>query len=181
MIRPSFSNKLEDFFLEKLFKLVPVECRCSRELIFPIFSKTPVGHQNVTVRMKCEKIAECLNGNNGPGRGTNISDSLEAAFKALSKREGGKDRSAFIVFLTDGAPTAGVTEPEDILKSAKEWNAQKARVFVFGVGDTINTTLLDRLSEEHGGVSNYISDKEDIEVKVSRPGFCSGQGAAAAL
>ncbi|MBF0502456.1 MAG: VWA domain-containing protein [Candidatus Riflebacteria bacterium] len=99
--------------------------------------------------------------------GTNISDSLEAAFKALSKREGGKDRSAFIVFLTDGAPTAGLTEPEDILKSAKEWNAQKARVFVFGVGDTVNTTLLDRLSEEHGGVSNYVSDKEDIEVKVS--------------
>ncbi|MFZ2957564.1 MAG: VIT and VWA domain-containing protein [Candidatus Ozemobacteraceae bacterium] len=99
--------------------------------------------------------------------GTNMSDSLGSAFKALSKRADGKERPAFIVFLTDGAPTAGLTEPEEILKAAKESNPQKARVFVFGVGDTVNTTLLDRVSEDHGGVSNYVSEKEDIEVKVS--------------
>ncbi|MBF0544109.1 MAG: VWA domain-containing protein [Candidatus Riflebacteria bacterium] len=97
--------------------------------------------------------------------GTNISEALLTAFKALEKKE--EKRPSFIVFLTDGSPTAGLTEVEEILKVIKESNSKKTRIFVFGVGDTVNTSLLDRLAEETGGTSDYVSEGEDIEVKIS--------------
>jgi Ca-activated chloride channel family protein len=97
--------------------------------------------------------------------GTNISEALHDAFQAL--RKGGGGRPSFLFFMTDGQPTAGSTDPEDIIKNSLSQNSEKARLFVFGVGDNVNTTLLDRLAEENGGVSDYVSETEDIEIKVS--------------
>lgn len=95
--------------------------------------------------------------------GTNISEALRTALGALNKAE--DKRPSFIFFLTDGQPTAGVTEPDAILKELE--NSKTARIFVFGVGDNVNTDLLDRLAEENGGTSDYVSEDEDIEIKVS--------------
>jgi Ca-activated chloride channel family protein len=41
------------------------------------------------------------------------------------------------------------------------------RIFPFGFGYDVNTTLLDRLGAENGGISDYVQPKEDLEVKVS--------------
>ena len=46
-------------------------------------------------------------------------------------------------------------------------NADRARLFVFGVGEEVNTHLLDRLAGENGGTSTYVEPSEDIEVAVS--------------
>jgi Ca-activated chloride channel family protein len=40
-------------------------------------------------------------------------------------------------------------------------------LFTFGVGYDVNTTLLDKLAAENGGVADYVEPKEDLEVKVS--------------
>ncbi|MDA0321424.1 MAG: VIT domain-containing protein [Verrucomicrobia bacterium] len=72
-----------------------------------------------------------------------------------------------IVFLTDGRPTIGETDIDVILKDVDKKIAERTRVFVFGVGDDVNTHLLDRLSGGHGGTSQYVKPHEDIEVKVS--------------
>jgi Ca-activated chloride channel family protein len=99
----------------------------------------------------------------GDSGGTNINDALLAA---LSRMRAG-DRPNYILFLTDGLPTAGTTETADILKNLREANGRRSRIFVFGVGDDVNTELLDRISSDHRGTSVYIAETEDLEVSLS--------------
>ncbi|MFW6162490.1 MAG: VIT domain-containing protein [Planctomycetota bacterium] len=94
--------------------------------------------------------------------GTAINDALLQALKTLTGAEG----LPMVVFLTDGLPTIGETNTQSILKNVEGAN-DKARVFVFGVGHDVNTKLLDRIAEDNHGAPDYVSPKEDIEVKVS--------------
>lgn len=96
--------------------------------------------------------------------GTNINDALLAALARL--RTGG-ERPNYVLFLTDGLPTAGTTETADILRNIQKANDARARVFVFGVGNDVNTELLDRISTDHRGTSVYIGEDENLEVAVS--------------
>ena len=41
------------------------------------------------------------------------------------------------------------------------------RIFTFGVGDDVNTKLLDKIAQTTGGQPEYVKPAEDIEVKVS--------------
>lgn len=95
--------------------------------------------------------------------GTDINSAL---LKALAMFPDSK-RPRMVVFLTDGEPTIGVTNSGDILKNLQEANKAKARIFVFGVGHEVNTHLLDKIAENHRGVPEYVTPKENIEVKVS--------------
>ncbi len=95
--------------------------------------------------------------------GTNIN---EALYKAL-KMEYRKDNPAFIVFLTDGMPTVDITDPAEILKNVKKENDKKVKIFCFGAGTDLNTTLLDKLAIENNGVIEYVTENEDIELKIS--------------
>ena len=97
--------------------------------------------------------------------GTNISEALEMSINALNKSDSKNPK--FIVFITDGKPTAGQTDPEEILKIAASKNTAGIRIFTFGVGDQLNAELIDNLAEQNGGVSDYVSEEEDLEIKVS--------------
>jgi Ca-activated chloride channel family protein len=95
--------------------------------------------------------------------GTNINDALLGALSRM--RDGG--RPSYVLFLTDGLPTVGTTGTEDILRNVQKANDLRSRIFVFGVGDDVNTELLDRLSSDHRGASVYIGETEDLEVALS--------------
>jgi Ca-activated chloride channel family protein len=95
--------------------------------------------------------------------GTNINDALVTALKQFQAA----DRPAMIVFLTDGLPTVGTTDMGQIFKNVAEANRAQVRLFSFGVGYDVNTNLLDKLSADNGGVSDYIEPGEDLEIKVS--------------
>jgi Ca-activated chloride channel family protein len=96
--------------------------------------------------------------------GTAINDALASALELRPKDEG---RSFTVVFFTDGQPTIGETDPEKILKSTIARNTANTRIFTFGVGDDVNATMLDRLSEQTRALSTYVRPAEDIENKVS--------------
>ncbi len=93
--------------------------------------------------------------------GTNINDALISARKQFA---GVESSNNYVIFITDGQPTAGNTDPQVILTNAKN---PKARMFVFGVGYDVNTHLLDKLSEQNRGSSDYVRPKESIEAKIS--------------
>src|SRR5262249_27719932 len=95
--------------------------------------------------------------------GTNINDALLVAFKQFQTSE----RPQMIVFITDGEPTVGGTDIKQIVKNVTEANHAKVRLFSFAVGYNLNTNLLDKLSAENRGSSDYIEPQEDLEVKVS--------------
>ncbi|HYL20813.1 MAG TPA: VIT domain-containing protein [Gemmatimonadales bacterium] len=93
--------------------------------------------------------------------GTNIAGALAEAF-AEPPREGAL---GVIVFLTDGLPTVGETDPERIANQAERGRGP-FRVFAFGIGYDVNTYLLDRLTEQARGVTAYIQPGGDIEQAV---------------
>ena len=95
--------------------------------------------------------------------GTNINDALVSALRQFQSAE----RSAMIVFLTDGLPTVGVADAAKITANVAEANRAGVRIFSFGVGYDVNTSLLDKISADNRGASDYIEPQEDIEVKVS--------------
>jgi Ca-activated chloride channel family protein len=98
-----------------------------------------------------------------PTGGTNINDSLIASLKQFEK----SDRPKMLVFMTDGLPTVGETNTEKIISNLKTQKGVDVRIFPFGFGYDVNTTLLDRIGSENSGISDYIQPKEDLEIKVS--------------
>ena len=77
-------------------------------------------------------------------------------------------RPSYIVFLTDGLPTAGETNEMKIALDAKQENKFHARIFAFGVGYDVNSRLLDKIVRENFGQSEFVRPNEDIEDRVSR-------------
>ncbi len=95
----------------------------------------------------------------------------EAMKKALEERAGSeKGRLFLVVFMTDGEPTVGEQDPEVIVShvagSAKDGEGVP-RVFTFGVGNDVNTKLLDQLAEKTRGYSQYVLPEENLEVAMS--------------
>ena len=77
-------------------------------------------------------------------------------------------RPSYVLFLTDGLPTAGETRELSIADNCRQANARRSRVFCFGVGYDVNARLLDRLSGGNSGTSEYVKPDEDIESHVGR-------------
>ena len=55
----------------------------------------------------------------------------------------------------------------NLVKRILNSNKTNSRIFTFGIGDEINTHLLDKLTEATKAWRTYVSDEEDIEIKVS--------------
>lgn len=77
------------------------------------------------------------------------------------------ERPAIVIFLTDGLPTVGEMDVQRILDNVRQAAGKNVRLFAFGVGDDVNTLLLDSLSESHRGVSAYVRPGEKIDETVS--------------
>lgn len=95
--------------------------------------------------------------------GTNIHDAIVTALRQSEDTK----RPLMVVFVTDGEPTVGVTQPSAILAAAKAADRALSRVFVFGVGADLNVELLDALAEQNHGARDYVTETEHLETKVS--------------
>jgi Ca-activated chloride channel homolog len=102
-----------------------------------------------------------------PVGGTNINAAALAAIRQFSTVNAERDRPRMLIFLTDGLPTVGETNVNTILENVRTARERSIRLFTFGVGYDVNTTLLDRMASENNGVADYVEPREDIEVKVS--------------
>jgi Ca-activated chloride channel homolog len=137
----------------------------------PLFDKlVPASRSN---REKAEDFIKDLR----PIGGTAIDDALRRAIALARDREHSlddnglvriQDRRPFvIIFLTDGRPTIGTTEEDQIVANVKKETDGRMRIFCFGIGTDVNTHLLDRITEDTRAVSQYVLPEEDLEVKVS--------------
>src|SRR6516225_3341769 len=97
-----------------------------------------------------------------PIGGTAIADALQSAFKVRPEKS---DRPFVVIFLTDGLPTVGTRNPEEIVTNVKK--ASGVRIFSFGIGSDVNTQLLDQIAEGTRAFSQYVLANEDLELKVS--------------
>lgn len=95
--------------------------------------------------------------------GTNIDEALEIALSRRSRN----NVPYIIVFITDGKPTIGETNEEKLLSKINKINQLKTRIFTFGIGNEINTHLLDKLTRLTRAYRTYVAPQEDIELKIS--------------
>jgi Ca-activated chloride channel family protein len=93
--------------------------------------------------------------------GTNIAGALDAALGGGS----GEGRLPLVVFITDGVPSVGEQAPDRIAERAHA-AAGAARVFTVGVGQDVNTYLLDRLAVEGRGSVEYVPPDGNVETAV---------------
>jgi Ca-activated chloride channel family protein len=94
--------------------------------------------------------------------GTNIDLALA---EALTMSDG--ERPQIIIFLTDGLPTEGVTDTDRIIANVSRQASENVRIFAFGLGDDVNTFLLDTIAQDNRGASSYVRPHENIEEEVS--------------
>lgn len=119
-------------------------------------SLSPATKENIAKGVKWVAELEAVGG-------TAISDALDAALALRADPA----RNFTIVFLTDGMPTVGVTDPGTIVASVAKKNTAETRIFVFGVGDDVNAHLLDDIAQRTRATSVYVRPGEDLEAKVS--------------
>ena len=77
------------------------------------------------------------------------------------------ERPAYLIFLTDGLPTTGVVESQQILDNLARSAPENLRLFAFGVGYDVDTYLLDSLAQAHHGSSTYVQPGESIDEVLS--------------
>ncbi|SIO67234.1 Ca-activated chloride channel family protein [Singulisphaera sp. GP187] len=118
--------------------------------------------QRYTSRTRAE--ADRFVDNIREGGATNIDAALKSALDMIHD----DSRPSYVLFLTDGLPTAGETGEMAIAEGARKANREHARIFAFGVGYDVNSRLLDRLSGGNSGTSEYVKPDDDIESHVSR-------------
>ena len=89
--------------------------------------------------------------------------------RALLEAVAGADpaRPTVVIFLTDGLPTIGEKDPDRILDNVTRSAAKSVRLFAFGVGNDVDTVLLDQLSSSLRGASAYVRPGEKIDETVS--------------
>lgn len=79
----------------------------------------------------------------------------------------GKERPTYLLFMTDGLPTVGVTKSQLILDNFSAVVPKNVRVFPFGVGYDVDTFLLDSLSQKNHGLSTYVKPSEPLNEVLS--------------
>ena len=94
--------------------------------------------------------------------GTNISSALLEAATLVQP-----ERPTTILFLTDGLATEGITDTALLLDNVAAAMPDNARLFAFGVGDDVDTTLLDTLAQNHRGTTTYVRPGQAIDEAVS--------------
>ena len=94
---------------------------------------------------------------------TDLHGALHTGLDILAQSEP-REASRMMVFLTDGLPTAGVTDETAIGDSVARSNGElDARLHVFGVGYDVNTHLLDRLAADNQGTVTYVQPGESLD------------------
>ena len=94
--------------------------------------------------------------------GTNISLALLEAMT-----QGDAERPLTILFLTDGLATEGITDTPQLLNAVSQAAPRSVRLFAFGVGDDVDTILLDSLAAEHRGATTYVRPNQAVDEAVS--------------
>jgi Ca-activated chloride channel family protein len=94
--------------------------------------------------------------------GTDINGALTTAL-AMAHPE----RPTAVLFITDGIPTEGETRTPQILANLQAASRPNIRIFTFGVGDDVDTLLLDSIARDFRGASTYVRPTQRIDEEVA--------------
>ncbi|MDQ6717725.1 MAG: VIT and VWA domain-containing protein [Gemmatimonadota bacterium] len=90
--------------------------------------------------------------------GTNIAAALDDALAEATQ----PGRLPILLFLTDGQPTVGTTDGDQIAANVAAHRGDR-RVFTFGVGSDLNISLIEQLAIEGHGTASFVRPEESVE------------------
>jgi Ca-activated chloride channel family protein len=91
---------------------------------------------------------------------------IEAAMHdALNQSYHDSSHSA-IVFLTDGQPSWGETNPDSLLAKVGRWDPKKIPIFPISIGNEPDVHLLAGMAEQSGGLMSSIAEDDSIFLKM---------------
>lgn len=125
-----------------------------------VFSETglvPASEENLAMAKDFVDDLEAIGG-------TDINGSM---LKALEFFDSASSNSKAVVFLTDGEPTVGEVDDGKILANVIAANTVGARIFTFGLGNKVNTHLLDSIANGSRAYTNYVLEDGKIEDSIS--------------
>lgn len=99
--------------------------------------------------------------------GTNISGALDEAVPQFSAAS--DSSSNIIIFLTDGQPTVGITNPDALVSHINNLVIQTETdlaIFNFGIGNDVNQQLLTRIANDNKGFAEFLGD-DDLEERIT--------------
>ncbi|HTD61538.1 MAG TPA: VIT domain-containing protein [Gemmatimonadaceae bacterium] len=95
------------------------------------------------------------------------STNIEAALaEALNNQSDDAERLPIVLFITDGEPTVGERNT-DKLVAGMVAKRGRTRLFTFGLGADVNTSLLEQLSLDGRGTAQFVRPDESVERAVS--------------
>jgi Ca-activated chloride channel homolog len=101
---------------------------------------------------------------------TNIEGALRRALESADEdgdREAVADaRLPIVLFITDGEPTIGEQSPDALVAQASS-HLGRTRLFTFGLGADVNTSLLEQLALHGRGTAQFVRPDESVERAVS--------------
>merc|ERR1711953_687538 len=102
--------------------------------------------------------------------GTNINDAILAAIdvtkEAIKKETLPQYVKSMVIFLTDGLPSSGVTNDDEIKSNIQESNGEKIPVFTIAFGEDTDVSLLQETSSQNGGISKRIYEGSDAALQL---------------
>ncbi|MBK8096877.1 MAG: VWA domain-containing protein [Planctomycetes bacterium] len=101
------------------------------------------------------------------GGATNLHAGLMAGLRQVQShaRTGGSNR---VLLLTDGIANRGTTDPEAILAATSPFTQEDIDLSTIGVGQDLDTRLLDRLARGGRGLFHFVADARDIDKVFAR-------------
>ncbi|XP_060566448.1 inter-alpha-trypsin inhibitor heavy chain H3-like [Ruditapes philippinarum] len=83
----------------------------------------------------------------------------------VSKQEG--ERSPIVVFLTDGHPTSGVQNDQQILQNINRDNEGEIPIFSLAFGSDADWSLVKKMAIQNDGVARKIYEDSDSDLQIS--------------
>ncbi|MEP6987458.1 MAG: VIT domain-containing protein, partial [Chloroflexota bacterium] len=116
---------------------------------------------NMEAPTQAQSAIDWVRGQDAVG-GTDINGALTTALAMADK-----ERPTTVLFMTDGLATEGTTDSSQILANLKAAARPNVRVFSFGVGDDVDTQLLDSIVRDQHGTGTYVRPTERIDEEVA--------------
>ncbi|XP_069141687.1 inter-alpha-trypsin inhibitor heavy chain H4-like [Argopecten irradians] len=100
------------------------------------------------------------------GGGTNIDGALRKGVTLLGDRTD-DTRAPVLIFLTDGQPSVGQTNPDLILKDVHTFNNESIPIFALAFGRGADYNFIKRLAAQNNGFGRKIYEDSDAALQIS--------------
>jgi len=103
--------------------------------------------------------------------GTNFSDAFQKTNDMIQNTvadENGSPCKTFVMFLTDGTPTSGITDQVPLLKFIDDLpHLKKATIFAYSIGTSADRVIPKAIACMRSGIFEYIQDADQLSEKMN--------------